>query len=133
MFIKLIETESFNFDSVAASSSMILRRVRGVDVSRFSKYTLVVRLEDGTLGTNCTITFDAYPAWPLPADPSRDYETASTGGTVTLSSTSVIGRIQTATVTAQTGPALDLVMTGSKPAGGGNCNAIVSVGLLAYE
>ncbi len=133
VFIKLIEHERFNFTTVAAGSSLAQRRIRGIDMSRFSKGSLVVRVEDEDLATDCTIRVEVFPAWPIAVNPSLNYENASAAASVVLVSTSVADSIQSDELATQVGPALDLVITGARPVGGGNCNAMISVGLLAYE
>ncbi|MBM4342738.1 MAG: hypothetical protein FJ100_05120 [Deltaproteobacteria bacterium] len=44
MFVKLIEDQEFVFDSLASATSIVLRQIRALDISRFSKASQVVRV-----------------------------------------------------------------------------------------
>ena len=134
VFIKIVETQFFDFNNVAVSSTMATRVIRGLDGSRFSKFTLVVRAEGINIGTAAKLEVEVYPAWPLAADPTSNYEAASRAGGVELNSTTAGGTLYTAALTAQLGPAFDVVITATKPAGAAvNCNATLSIGLLVWE
>lgn len=133
MLVKLLENQNFDFGNVAVSTTMSLTLVRGVDISKYRNGTLVLRVEDATLSSGVLLDFDLYPSWPLPADPSRDYESLTSAANVRLISTSAPGTLLDGALSAGKGPAVDLVVKATKPVGGGSCSAMVTVGLLLWE
>lgn len=134
VFIKLIEDQELTFDGLAGSQAMVLKLVRGLDISGFSKASLVVRVSSQTFASTQTVTVEAVPVWPNPAVPETAFQAATTAGSVILSSgTSAAGKIYAVALSSQVGPALDLQVRAAQVVTPSAFSVVISVGLLAYE
>ena len=134
VLIKLVENVELNFGELAATRNMTVKLLRGLDFSRFSKGTLLVRLEAVAIPTGTTVDVNVVPSWPSPAQPEVSYESTAVGATVQLTNTSAAGKVYAGLITAQSGPALDLHVKGTQGASSPSTFTVaISVGLLAYE
>ncbi len=136
MFIKVIENAELDFGDLANSRTMTIKLVRNIDYSRFSKGSMVVRYETGSIPTGGTVDVELIPTWPNPAQPEAAFESTAVGATQQLTNTSVVGKVYGAMITAQVGPSLDLRVKGSQPASPSpptTFKVLISVGILAFE
>ncbi len=136
VFAKVAENIVLDFSSLGISGVTMQAIARGIDVSRFSRGALVVRVEAVNIGSGAGISVQVFSAWPSAVAPATPYVLGTAIASESLTNASTAPAVLNVAWDAEAryGPAVDVIVRGSQPGGGTvACSATVSIGLLVWE
>lgn len=136
MWIELVRSRALTFTNVKGSSSLEQLLSEALASADWESATLVVRVEQCTIGTDATLTFQAYAEWPDESELRTIYvETTPMGTPISLGSTATSPALHRALLfdnhDAGT-PLLRITAKATQPATPVTVQVTISVGLVVH-
>lgn len=124
--IPLITMREYDF---ASSGEVVV--IKAVPVQNWTSGILQVRVHATTVTSSSTIDVKAYVTAPTNEDPTKDFVAGSAAGTAQIDSSTTAPGLVLATVSANFGAFLRIVIAGT--VSGGTCKATISADLVLKD